>query len=242
MTTHRQWAELLHAVSQPAAGLDCDALLRQALDLACDVAPETVGCSVTTIDDGHYRTPLYSDGLALDLDWAQYASGDGPCMAAAREHRQQNFHAESDSERFPGFTEAALERGVHSSISLPLIGTDQPSAINLYAWSRSAFDDERPQAVAGLLARCVSALLVRPDVPVRPAEAPVTADDVKAAQARARLITDAEEALMSRHGLSRSQALSRLMERSKVEYRSIFQIAQEVLDAAASAAASEVPR
>jgi hypothetical protein len=192
-----------------------------------------VGCSVTSIDGERYRTPIYSDSIALDLDRAQYQAGDGPCMAAAREHRPQHFDAASDRERFPGFTEAALERGVLSSISLPLLDTEQPSAINLYASSRTAFDDERPQAVAGLLARCVSALLVRPDVSADPADPPVRADDIQAAQARARLITEAEEALMSRHRLSRPQALSRLMQRSRAEYRSIFQIARETIDAGA---------
>jgi len=230
VTAHRRWAELLHAVSEPAAGVNSDALLRQALELGLEVAPETVGCSVTSIDGDEYRTPIYANDLALDLDRAQYQAGDGPCMAAAREHRNQHFYAAEDGERFPGFTEAALNRGVHSSISLPLTGTPQPAAINLYGSSRTTFDDERPQAVAGLLARCVSALLARPDSDVRPADPPVSTDEVDAAQTRARLVTSAEEVLMSRHQLSRSAALNRLIGRSRAENRSIFVIAQETIE------------
>lgn len=195
-----------------------------------DVAPETVGCSVTTIDDDEYLTPIYSDRLALDLDLAQYRAGDGPCMAAAREHRHQRFDATEDGQRFPGFTEAARDRGVQSSISLPLTGTSQPAAINLYASSRTAFNDERPQAVASLLARCVSTLLARPDLEVSPADSRATAEEIEAAHARARLVARAEETLMSRHQLSRSAALNRLIERSRAERRSIFDIARETAE------------
>lgn len=230
LTRHRQWAELLRAVSEPAAGQSSDALLRQAVELGLDVAPETMGCSVTSIDGDQYRTPIYSNSLALDLDQAQYRAGDGPCMAAAREHRQQHFDPRSDRARFPSFSEAVLDRGVHSSISLPLIGAAQPSAINLYASSRTAFDGERPQAVAGLLARCISALLTRPGVTDRSAEEPVTAGDIEAARARARLVTEAENALMSRHRLSRAAALNHLTGRSRAQSRSIFEIARETVD------------
>jgi GAF domain len=232
VTTHRQWAELLHAVSDPAADLSSHDVLQRAVELGLDVAPETVGCSVTAIDGDKYHTPVYYGDISLDLDRAQYRAGDGPCMAAARQHRHQHFDAITDRDRFPSFTEAALGRGVHSSISLPLSGTDQPAAVNLYASSRTAFDDERPRAVAGLLARCLSTLLARPDLPVRPAEPEVSTDDIKTAQASARLIVSAEEALMSRQQLSRTAALNRLMGRSRAENRSIFQIAQETVDAA----------
>lgn len=232
MTRHRQWAELLHAVSEPAAGRNSDALLQQAIELGLDTSPQAVGCSVTTIEGDRYRTPVYSGTLALDLDRAQYQAGDGPCMAAAREHRPHHFDAATDVERFRGFADAALARGVHSSISLPLLGTDRPAAINLYASSRAAFEDERAQAVAGLLARCVSTLMPRPDHAVLSTDSTATPDEIECAQARARLITRAEEVLMRDHQLNRQAAFNRLMGRSRAETRSIFHIAQETIDAA----------
>jgi hypothetical protein len=229
VNTQEKWVHLLRAVSQPEVS-DSDVLLRHAVELGADVAPEAVSCSITEIAEGDsYRTPVYSDQLALDLDRAQYESGDGPCMAAAREHRRQYFDAALHGQRFPGFAEAAAERGVLSSISLPLNSVDRSAALNLYATSRYAFDAERPQAVSDLLARCVSALLARGGAAGRPGEGPVQDDRLQAAQARARLIADAESALMTSRSLSRADALTMLIQRSRAESRSIFQIARDVI-------------
>lgn len=224
-TTHQQWAQLIRAAAEPAVAGDPEAVLRQAVALGHQVAPGTVGCSITSIDGDRYVTPAYSHPLALDLDQAQYQSGDGPCMAAAREHRYQSFDAATDSGRFPGFTGAAIERGVRSSISLPLSGTPRSMAINIYSSSRDAFDAERPQAIAALLARCVSALLSRPAG--EPA-AEVPPAGLVAARQRAALIADAEAALMRQRSVSRAVALAELMRRSRDGVCSIFDVARDV--------------
>lgn len=229
MDTHQQWARLLRAASGTGTPADLAALLREAVQLCQDVAPDAVGCSVTTLDGSHFATPVSSGALALDLDRAQYQAGDGPCMAAAREHRPHSFDAVTDADLFPGFTEAAIERGVRSSISLPLTGPSVRSAINLYGASRYTFDAERPRAVAGLLARCVGTLM-SPDQ-VQPAPAvEVPAARLAAAQRRSRLIADAEDALMGVRSLDRSAAMTLLIRRSRAENRSIFEIAREVVD------------
>lgn len=228
MDTHHQWARLLRAASEPGTPADPGALLRQAVELCQDVAPDTVGCSITTLDGNHFATPVSSGSLALDLDRAQYRAGDGPCMAAAREHQPHSFDAVTDGDRFPGFTEAAVERGVRSSISLPLTGPAIRSAINLYGASRYTFDAERPRAVAGLLARCVGTLMSRPEQsnPV----AAVPAARLEAAQRRSQLIVEAEDILMAVRSLDRPAAMTLLIRRSRAENRSIFEVAREVVD------------
>lgn len=230
MSAHDQWDELLRAVSQPAAYPELGVLLRQAVELGSQVAPDALSCSITEIAGGdEYHTPVYSDQLALDLDKAQYEAGDGPCMAAAREQRRHYFDATTDGERFPGFTEAAVERGVRSSISLPLPSPTRSAALNLYASSRYAFDAERPRAVADLLARCVTVLMTPPDAERPPVEAAVPEDRIRAAQARARLIGSAEAALMAQHSLSRRDALTLLIHRSRAESRSVFEVARGIV-------------
>ncbi len=222
----------MRAAARPAASAEMAALLRQAVRLGSQLTPEAVSCSITELDGGNaYRTPVYSDQLALDLDRAQYQAGDGPCMAAAREQQRQNFDATTDGTRFPGFTEAAIGQGVRSSISLPLpLGSPHRSAaINLYASSRYAFEAEQPRAVADLLARCVSVLMNSDDAR-RAAEQAATDDaSVQAARARARLIADAETALMSAHSVDRPDAMAILIRRSRAERRSIFEIAAELV-------------
>jgi hypothetical protein len=227
VNTQQQWAYLLRAVSEPSAAGGSDTLLRQAVELCRDVAPDAVGCSVTTLDGDRFFTPVSSGQLALDLDRAQYAAGDGPCMAAAREHRFHNFDAATDAARFPGFAEAAVERGVRSSISVPLTGPPLRSAINLYGSTRYTFDAERPRAVAGLLARCVSALMSSGGVSQPAVSLP--AARIEAARARARLIADAQAVLISAHPVDRPEAMAILIRRSRAENRSIFEIAREVV-------------
>ncbi|MDQ1742643.1 MAG: hypothetical protein QOE23_982 [Pseudonocardiales bacterium] len=234
MNAQEQWRALLRATSQPAASAELAGLLQQAVRLGSQLTPEAVSCSITEMDGGNtrgvaYRTPVYSDQLALDLDRAQYQAGDGPCMAAAREQQRQNFDATVDGTRFPGFTEAAIGRGVRSSISLPLpLGSPHRSAaINLYASSRHAFEAEQPRAAADLLARCVSILLNSDDAS-RAAEKAADAS-LQAARARARLIADAEAVLMATHSVDRPDAMAILIRRSKAERRSVFQIAAELV-------------
>jgi hypothetical protein len=229
VNTQDQWDELLRAVSQPAAYPRLDVLLRQAVELGSHIAPDAVSCSITEIDGREeYHTPVYSDQLALDLDKSQYQAGNGPCMAAAREQQRQYFDATTDTDRFPGFTEAARERGVQSSISLPLPSSQRSAALNVYATSRYAFDAERPRAVADLLARCVAVLMTPSDPHAAPAEAPGPEDKLHAAQARARLVLKAEAVLSAQRSLSGRDALTELIWRSRAERRSLFDVAREV--------------
>ena len=230
MTAQEKWDQLLRAVSQASSDDGPDVLLQQAVQLGAEVAPDAVGCSITEIaDDDRFRTPVYSDQLALDLDRAQYHAGDGPCMAAARERQRQHFDAALHGQRFPGFAEVAVKRGVHSSISLPLSSPGRAAALNLYATSRYAFDADRPRAVADLLARCVSALLTRTGTADEPVEGPVEDDGLRAAQARALLITDAETDLMAARSMSRQAALTMLIQGSRMQHRSIFDVAGDVV-------------
>jgi hypothetical protein len=229
VNSHQQWDELLRAVSRPAAYPRLDVLLRQAVELGCQITPDAVSCSITEIAGGdEYHTPVYSDQLALDLDKAQYQSGSGPCMAAARERQPQHFDAATDVDRFPGFTEAARERGVRSSISLPLPSSRRSAALNVYASSRYAFDAERPRAVADLLARCVAVLMTPSDTEGLPGAAPVPEDKLQAARARARLIGQAGAVLTTERSLGDRDAMTVLMRRSRAEGRSIFEVAREV--------------
>lgn len=59
-------------------------LLDRALLLGHDVAPGTVGCSLTELDQAAFRRPPASAPLALEWDEAQYAEAAEPCIDAAR--------------------------------------------------------------------------------------------------------------------------------------------------------------
>lgn len=230
MTSQQKWARLLDAVSRPSAALDRDALLTEAVSLGLDVAPGSVGCSITQQLGEDYRTPVASGPLAMDLDLAQYRAGNGPCIAAARsgQHiRIKSMEAEAD---FPEFTAAAKRHGVQSSSSVPLLGSARPSALNLYASDPDAFDAERPAAVSSLLARCVTGLLQAGPVPPPPGEVPQLGSTVMAALAKRELVEGAQRVLMHRDGFTESAAFSWLALHSREQRQSIFEVARAVLD------------
>ena len=226
MSYPTDWATVISAVSAPRS-LDVGdrmSLLDDALRLGDTITPDSAGCSVTEWSDLGFHTPAASNEVALHLDLAQYADGDGPCVAACRDktvHAVAIMDVESD---YAGFTAAALSRGVHSSLSLPLCGGSHPSALNLYASSPSAFDDPRAMRIAALLARCVG--VVRSD-PVP--DGPGISANLRAAHARHDLVRRAQIEIVRARGMTPEEALTWLMHRSRDEHCSIFTIVSDVL-------------
>jgi hypothetical protein len=220
VTSQQKWARLLDAVSRPSAALDRDALLSEAVSLGLDVAPGSVGCSITQQLGEDYRTPVASGPLAMDLDLAQYRAGNGPCIAAARSGQHIKIKSMTAEADFPEFTAAAKRHGVQSSSSVPLLGSARPAALNLYASDPDAFDAERPAAVSSLLARCVTGLLQAAPVPPPAGEV---------SQLGSSVIEKAQRILMGRDRLSESEAFSWLVLRSREQRQSIFNVARAVL-------------
>jgi hypothetical protein len=229
VTSQQKWARLLDAVSRPSAVADRDALLSEAVSLGLDVAPGSVGCSITQQIGSDYRTPVASGPLAMDLDLAQYRAGDGPCIAAARTGRHYRIKSMTAEADFPEFTAAAKRHGVHSSSSVPLLGSARPAALNLYASDPNAFDSERPVAVSSLLARCVTGLLRAAPVSPIAGEIPEVATSMTDALTKRELIERAQGVLMRRDGLTESEAFAWLTHRSTDQLRSIFDVARAVL-------------
>jgi hypothetical protein len=102
---------------------------------------------------------LASSSLALDLDSAQYADDDGPCLAACRDRQVHSIAVMADESSYAQFTQLALSYGVASSLSLPLPTVTRASSLNLYARSPSAHEPPCSRAVAMLLARCADAIV-----------------------------------------------------------------------------------
>jgi hypothetical protein len=227
-STQQQWAQVLAAAARPDSGLDRDALVQVAVGLGLTAAPGVAGCSVTELTGDGYRTTDAAGAVALALDQAQYDAGSGPCLIASSTGREQRLDRADRQSRYPEFAAASRQHGVRSSLSLPLVGVLLPSALNVYASTPDAFGVDRPRAVAGLLARSVALLLQGGGIP-----APVTPAVLSAALERRRTVEAAERVLMARHRIGASEAFRRLVERSRVEQRSVVDLARELVPDAA---------
>ena len=223
------WARVTAAAST-AASIDTpgqrDALLRTALLLGTSITQDCVGTSITLDTTTGYATPAASNALAMDLDSAQYAAGEGPCVAACRDGRSYSIVIMGADDRYRGFTAAAHRHGVASSLSLPVPSGDR-SALNLYASTTHAFSDDRARARAELLARCVARFLPHPATPAH-----MPAADVVQTLDKRDLIRRAREHLMEREGVSEVAAFTQMATASRDRRCSIFEVAADLLNGA----------
>jgi GAF domain-containing protein len=227
VSTVNGWNALFAELRDGAAAGRSDLLVRQALELGHGLAPGTVGCSVTQFDGVRYRTPVSSTELAVALDGAQYAASVGPCLIAARDGRPQRVDDLQGDESFAALAAEAREHGVRSSLSLPVAGAAQPTALNLYSGEPAAFVEDRTQAIAGLLARLIGTLSDPPE----PTADRVGAGrpELTAAREQGHRVGEAVESVMRGTGLGRSAAFSALTARSQAEYLSIAKVAEREL-------------
>jgi hypothetical protein len=223
MDRRQQWAAVLATAADPPP--DRDAALLAAMELGADVAPAVVASSVTVRTDVGFRTAASANALALALDQAQYDAGAGPCLDAATAGASLRIDLVTEQSAYPKFSAAALGHGVLSSLSIPLLDLDRPAALNFYSAAGAAFADEHSQRTAGLLGRCVAALLPGGRLEL---EVPV------AVRVRRQLVDRALRELMAARRLDRAAAFDLLVRRCLVEQRSMFEVAADVLDRAGS--------
>lgn len=115
--------------------------LKRVADLAvrCIGACDAVG--ITLLADGVPTTRAATGGLVYEVDNYQYDIDEGPCLAAIVERQPLEIQDMDTSERWPRFGRHAVERGIRSSLSIPLLVRGEPlGALNLYSCSPHAFE------------------------------------------------------------------------------------------------------
>ena len=110
------------------------------------VAPaEEVG--ITMLVDGKVKTAFFTDPDVIEIDQAQYETGEGPCLQAFRDGVTYRIDATRTDTSFPAFSAACVEHGILSTLSMPMIVNREPlGAFNLYARGEDAFSALDEQA------------------------------------------------------------------------------------------------
>jgi len=123
------------------------AVLERVVSLACTAIEACDYASVTWMNQDQPETIVCTNPLAEQIDAAQYAGDAGPCLSAFRDRAVRSVPSMTDGESWPLFREAAITRGVQSSLSLPLgTGEVQLGALNLYGRQHHAFNSVAPDA------------------------------------------------------------------------------------------------
>jgi GAF domain-containing protein len=103
------------------------------------IAPADLA-GITMRVEGRDRTAVFTDELAPEVDQAQYDSGEGPCVDSYHQQKITQIRSTREDGPWPDFRRAAVEHGIGSTLSMPLMADKAPvGALNLYARSEDAF-------------------------------------------------------------------------------------------------------
>jgi GAF domain-containing protein len=224
-------AKALHALSQFVISKTSmgDTLLRVSeATLEALPAAEMAGISMLG-EDGRPTTGIFTDQETPEIDASQYASGAGPCLDSWRMGKTVRLDdMERAAETYPEFAKTALECGVRSSLSLPLVvGDEAVGALNLYARVPNGFTEE-DEATGTVLASAAAIVLVNASAYWQATH--LGEQLAQAIQSRA-VIEQAKGVLMARSPqLSADDAFDVLRKASQRENVKLRDIAQRIVD------------
>jgi GAF domain-containing protein len=227
---------LLRVAAIPANEDVLDAALRLVVALARVTVTGADGVSVCLSRHGTLSTVAASDATVNGMDSDQYATGEGPCVAAATEGHW--FHVESldDELRWPAFIPRARDRGINSILSTPLVTQTRPvGALNIYSLRPRAFAAPELE-LSSMLAGLSSDLLVS-------AAMDVSLEDLSRQLQEALrgrdVIAQARGVLMERHGVGADLAYTMLRRISRQSSTPLRRVAEDIMTS--TQAATGVP-
>jgi hypothetical protein len=126
---------------------------------AADVGPAS-SCGITLqMTQGWPVTVAASDALAAQLDEVQCGYDQGPCLTAARAGTVVHIKDLTEDLRWSDYRRRALERGIRSSLSLPLQAQGRSiGALNLYATAPNVFGEAETTRGGRFAAQATGAL------------------------------------------------------------------------------------
>jgi GAF domain-containing protein len=209
-----------------------DHFLEQLTVLGADLVDGDSSGGVTVIEQGRTTTVASSDERTKLLDEIQYADGDGPCLQSARTGEPVTMLDIDTETRWPAYQLLARQRGLRSSLSLPLsVGDDATGALNLYVFELHDFGDEERAALAQFrdeASRAIS-LALRHDQVTR------ENDHLHNAMASRRVIDQAIGIIMAQNRCSADDAFGVLRRASMNRNVKIQQLAVDMIRAVTGA-------
>ena len=221
--------DLQRMAAIPASNEVVDGALRLVVALAAATVGGADGVSVSLERRGELTTVASSDETILQMDHDQYATGQGPCVAAAREGHW--FHVESLEEeaRWPDFIPRAIQGGIHSILSTPLLADARPvGALNIYSNTNRAFGTTE-QELAALFATQASGILE--DAGTHVPDDEIAAQLADALRSR-EVIAQAQGVLIALERMSANEASAHLRRMARHANITVRRLAEETVASA----------
>lgn len=218
---------LLQVAVMPANEEVLDAALRLVVALARVTVAGADGVSVCLSRRGTLTTVAASDATVTGMDRDQYATGEGPCVAAATEGHW--FHVESldDERRWPAFIPRARDRGINSILSTPLLTQTRPvGALNIYSLRARAFAAPELE-LSTMFATRASEFLVSAAMDVSMED---LSRQLQEALRGRDVIAQSRGILMERHHVAEDAANTMLRRSSRQSDTPLRRVAEDVMD------------
>ncbi len=202
-------------------------LLRHVAAFAVRAIPGADGAGLTLLENDRPDTIVASADFVREVDAIQYTLGQGPCITAAAEGRTVMSGSLNGERRWPRFGPKVARLGVHSVLSLPLMGTHGAlGAMNVYGHAQDSFDQRSIEL--GELFAVPAAISVRNAQVL--AQAKRVAARLQAALTSRTVIDQALGILISRSGCSTDEAFAKLVTMSQADNHKVSAIAQQLVD------------
>ena len=209
--------------------------LRSAALLVTSVAVTSIehacGAGLSVIGaDGVPQSLASTDDVVERLDDMQYSLAQGPCLTAWTERSVIRSDDLRLDRRWPQWSAVAVELGVLSVISAPIVAGDEGlGAFKVYAHQPAAFGDRQEQMLALLAAQ--AAFLLKSDQVAD--QAGRVSDRVRAALRRRDVVNLAKGIIMSRDTVPADMAFARLVGIAERDGKPVHEVAAKLVDAVA---------
>ena len=192
-----------------------------------DAIPECTDASITMRQPNGPTTAAATSPTARRIDTWEYESGIGPCIDAMRDGREHYLPDTAASDKYLGFSLVLREVGVASVLGVPLVAAGEiVGALNVYAATERAFDDERNVAVARHVA--AQAAMTLHNLRVYDASRTL-AKQLEAAMESRAVIEQAKGILMAQRDCSADDAFDMLRRASQRENVKLREVAQRIV-------------
>ena len=203
-----------------------DSVMTTIADLAQRTLPGAAEVSVTFLERDTPRTVAFTGEVAVSLDERQYERGYGPCLDCIVGGEPLVIPRMRDEQRWPRFAEAAVQQGIHSSMSIPVpLQREVMAALNVYGRDEGAFDQPAVELARTFAAYAGVALA---NMHLYEAQGQVAEQLQQAMESRAS-IEQAKGILMGQQRCTAAEAFDLLTLASQRENRKLREIASDVV-------------
>ncbi|MGE0880184.1 MAG: GAF and ANTAR domain-containing protein [Acidimicrobiia bacterium] len=210
-----------------------DSTMSQALDKICAAAlqalPVATMAGVSMTVEAKVGTYIFTHPDVVDIDRAQYETGEGPCVDAFTTGVPVIIDSVTEAGPYPRFRAAVAAHGLASVMSVPMsTPTQTVGALNFYAASPGVFDDAALSAGRSFATQAAYLLLNHQAY----WDARSMSESLQQAMASRAEIEQAKGIIMGTTGCTPDEAFDRLREQSQHENVKLRDLAREIVQRA----------